>query len=1149
MLRVVHGNRFEALADALIGALPAADPFAPATVVVSRGLVGTWLTYRLADARGIACGVELPFLDRFLADTYVDGPAREAGLVALRRDQLAAAIASVLADAARVRDPALARVRDYLGDPTRPDAPVRRVQLAQRVAGLYWSYAMTRPELLAAWDANQPYGPPIEDARWQARLWAMTGDHLQTVGTAALVPRLPLARRRLGLAAPALPRPVHVLGWSYLAPAYLDALADLATAQDVTIYLVDPCADFWEDVRRPAAAPAAAPERLLALWGKPIRDTSAALIERTGGDFADCFAPPARDTALASLLADVVARAPAAAGPAGAPGIRVLACPSVRRELEVVGAEIVRLLSEEPDLAATDVAVLIAGEPDDHLAQLPAVWSALLGAPPDADVDDAPPGLPFHVVDSQLAEHGRVGEAIDALLDLPLGRFTRRELLGVMTHPCVLARYRHVEPDDWVQWTERLGVVHGADRADHAGTYLEGLDLFHWDQGILRLALGGFMCGDRPGAPAGPVGIGRRSLVPEEVPDDRQASAATFALLARSLIGDARWLRERALPLAEWARVLDAIVTTYITAPDDAGARELARVRGEITDLAELDLDGRAVGYREVVELVRHRLGKVLGDRGEPLAHGVMVAPLAPMRPLPFRHVFVLGLAEGAFPATDPPSPLDLRDPPRPGEVSARDRDRVAFLDAVLAARDRLVLSYVALDAKSGEPIAPSPVVLELADALAPYLGAATGDAALAAITARHPLHRWDAAYDADPSLTPSPAPARAREQRAVALREAITGHLRAQGASQPDAGRLRELLAAAPALAGVARELRVGDDTPPPVAEPSDAPVRITLPTVRKFLEAPVQAWAAAVLRLGELPDEELIDKSDEPFGHDNAGRAEVLRETLALVLGIGGAPMPIAEAHAAALDRRVKRGAAPVGVFGEVAGAADRMLVEAWRAALDPVIGSGGAVAGGAGARRVAFGRSQTGDALLVPPIAIDVDLAGRPRRIELVGQTEILLDGEVATSVVVCVSKKASRRHSLRGAVDHLALAAAAGADLAHRTVCLDGSGDVHVIEHLPWAPAAARAFLADLVGELLARPHGYLLDLDEADQALAGKEVKVREARDENPGSLGYGPIRRIERLALPADPLGIARRRLWPLVERMRGDHGFHGGGE
>src|SRR5262245_10775801 len=111
MLRVVHGNRFEELADALVASLPAPDPFAPTTIVVSRGVVGSWMQYRIADRTGVACGIELPFLDKFIASAFVDGAAERAGISALGKPQLAAAIASVLADRDRVAEPVLARVR------------------------------------------------------------------------------------------------------------------------------------------------------------------------------------------------------------------------------------------------------------------------------------------------------------------------------------------------------------------------------------------------------------------------------------------------------------------------------------------------------------------------------------------------------------------------------------------------------------------------------------------------------------------------------------------------------------------------------------------------------------------------------------------------------------------------------------------------------------------------------------------------------------------------------------------------------------------------------------------------------------------------------------------------------------------------------
>ena len=71
---------------------------------------------------------------------------------------------------------------------------------------------------------------------------------------------------------------------------------------------------------------------------------------------------------------------------------------------------------------------------------------------------------------------------------------------------------------------------------------------------------------------------------------------------------------------------------------------------------------------------------------------------------------------------------------------------------------------------------------------------------------------------------------------------------------------------------------------------------------------------------------------------------------------------------------------------------------------------------------------------------------------------------------------------------------------------------------------------------------------MLSLDDAYHALVEKPIRQKEARGGNPGSLGYGPIQRRDRLGLPDDPLAIARRRLAPLVDRMRGDHKFTGGG-
>src|SRR5688500_18154112 len=89
------------------------------------------------------------------------------------------------------------------------------------------------------------------------------------------------------------------------------------------------------------------------------------------------------------------------------------------------------------------------------------------------------------------------------------------------------------------------------------------------------------------------------------------------------------------------------------------------------------------------------------------------------MRAIPFRAIFVLGLGERRFPATDRRDSMDLRTAARElGDVTDAERDRYTFLETLLCARDRLVLSYVARDEQTGDPLAPSSVIQELLDVI-----------------------------------------------------------------------------------------------------------------------------------------------------------------------------------------------------------------------------------------------------------------------------------------------------------------------------------------------------------------------------------------------------------------------------------------------
>ncbi|MEO7729964.1 MAG: hypothetical protein ABIY55_03260, partial [Kofleriaceae bacterium] len=427
-------------------------------------------------------------------------------------------------------------------------------------------------------------------------------------------------------------------------------------------------------------------------------------------------------------------------------------------------------------------------------------------------------------------------------------------------------------------------------------------------------------------------------------------------------------------------------------------------------------------------------------------------------------------------------------------------------------------------EAKSGQALGPSSVVLELADALAPYLGAASSREALAQITVRHPLHRYGA------GSVPAILPAIGRERWGCTVRDALRAHLRAAGQPIPDEEGQLALLAH-PAQAELRAQLGVVE---PPAAPPVVAVTRpLTVANLRGFLEYPVQAWAQAVLGLDELPDDEALEQSDEPFHLGRAERAVMLREVFAAQLRDPGGPVDTR--YDAAVKDRQLRGPFPVGVFAEAARALDLEVLTRWRDGLGLIAADG--------ATRIGFGRASSPGAELLPALAIE--LSGG-RTVRLIGQTELLIRGARYTSVVTLLRKLEKRSHyHLRGAFDHVMLAAAGLASAGHSHRLIDDRGDVVEIQHAPWTVADARGYLAGLIGELLDAPHGYLLPFEALAKALHGG--KAPSWSSDPTRGLGYGPIERGDGLDPPADAVAIARRRLRPLVERMQGDHGFEVG--
>ena len=255
---------------------------------------------------------------------------------------------------------------------------------------------------------------------------------------------------------------------------------------------------------------------------------------------------------------------------------------------------------------------------------------------------------------------------------------------------------------------------------------------------------------------------------------------------------------------------------------------------------------------------MRDELDSLSGTRGQYLVDGVVVSSFLPMRAIPFKVIFVAGLGGENFPAAARDDHLDLRNAHhRAGDISLREQDNYLFLEALLSARERFYLSYVARDELTGDSLQPSSVVLELVETL---------ERGYVPVVSRRrlPLRRAD-----DPA-TENASPSAARERKARTLGESLKLHLARP--SIPEPGSL-------PLTAKVRRALKL--IAPPKGGSDGDAATTISLSAIRRFLECPLQGSARFSLRLGDANDEVSLADDGELFQARPLERSELLRAT----------------------------------------------------------------------------------------------------------------------------------------------------------------------------------------------------------------------------------------------------------------------------
>lgn len=734
---VYHSNRLESLAEKLARLIASdpAKPLEPERIVIPHRTTERWLRLEIARELGIAANIDFELPAEFAWSVLRGAVPSLSKVRDFAPEVLRWHLFELLPDFAREADAeADARqVRRFLADGDER----KRLELAEKLAEIFDRCINFRADWIREWERGAA-------PHWQARLWRMLvekvperhwvhaldalGRELERISTDSRPPR-------------DWPRRAFVFGVSALSPSYLRLLEQITAKIDLHIFLFNPSAAYWADLRtereirhRTGGGDAEAQHfdvgnKLLAAWGRAGRDTFDKLIAQHN-EAEQLDVEPARESRLAVVQEDISeARdgAKAARSHRALPdnSLQIHCCHSAMREAEVLHDRLLDLLETHPDIEPADIMILTP-EPARYGPMIAAVFEAE-GRIPVALSN-------FRAADSPTAR------AFFDLLSLPGTRYGVEAVLAPLDAPSLRARFGIDENSlpairDWVA---RAGIRRGVEAGASAGAddgQTPAIPGNTWREGLQRLLMG-YAAGDTDElaldvAPCAIRGEGGFDAGQERY--ETLGKLISYCKAAFELRGEVA----RPRSAKQWATFLrwKILPRFFDNGSTVGGYREVEKMREAADEFEQIgrlidnfaDQAGR-IDCPISFEVVRQTLGDAAAAPAPGparLADGAAIGRLAPGQVLPAKIVCAVGMNGDGFPRNPPRHTFDLIEcdhrsgKRRPGDRDVRHEDRYAFLEALFAARDAFIVSYSGRDQRDDSDLPPSVVVDELLDYLA----------------------------------------------------------------------------------------------------------------------------------------------------------------------------------------------------------------------------------------------------------------------------------------------------------------------------------------------------------------------------------------------------------------------------------------------
>ena len=756
MFNIFKSNKLENLMDALVSVLSQVpdNPMMPEWIgIQSRGMK-QWLSMHMAQKMGVCANMLFCFPRQMIDQIFTSFMPLEDQQhqhESLNETLLFWLVMKTINE--NKLQPSLSSVENYIKE---DETGKKRYQLSRKITQVFDDYQIYRPRMLLDWQAHQSC-ETLKDpvAQWQAELWTkiVSTSPQNHLAYNACIFLDQFSLKNINTAH--LPSRMSLFGISTLPELFLQVFEKMSGMIDINLFLLTPSNQFFFDIRSERQIGRMAlkdesgidPELLYYEMANPLLSSlgTAGKVFHSCLEafdyhepFGDLFQDPINEsgkssTMLVHLKSDILNLVHRKQGnqdipvsvPASDTSVCIHACHSPMRESQVLKDLLLNEFEKDPELCPHDIIVMMP----DIEAYAPFIESVFAFETV----------LPFSISDRRKRSESEFLDGFLKILALRNARFEKKQVLDLLLCEPIAQKFKIMT--DEINMIEKMAgdasILWGRDAEHRAALGLPPFNENTWQFGLQRLFMGMAM-------PANHEALVQDIFPCQSVEGLDLEVLGKVAAFCHTLFPCLETLTGQKT-IEKWCEVLKKIPLLLMDRNFKNG-EDLVFLSQTIDDLKE---NAKRAGFNECIsfEVINAHIEQMLDQnisQGNFLSGNITFCNIMPMRSIPFKIVVLMGMDEKAFPRNVFTPGFDLvKKYPRPGDRSQRDEDRYLFLETLLSARLKFIITYTGMSIQDNSRIPCAGVVSELEDVM---------DQSFVFPEGRqyhlfHPLHPFNEAY------------------------------------------------------------------------------------------------------------------------------------------------------------------------------------------------------------------------------------------------------------------------------------------------------------------------------------------------------------------------------------------------------------------